>query len=129
MVVNTDEIRQRVERADQARAKARADTATEVATLVEQRTRARAELSDIEAAAAFAIEAADAVMTVDELATFTGIPVSDLQSRVNGKAKAVPVRKVRAARVPKVRAPAAQEPPAVAPAETDAAAEGDAPAQ
>ena len=125
-MVTADEIRQRVERADQARAKARADTATEVATLVEKRTRARVELTDVEAAAAFAIDAAGAVMTVDELATFTGIPITEL--RVNGNGK-VPARKVRTARVPKVRNPVLDAIAVPHPAVVETHAAGDAPVQ
>ena len=108
-MVSTDEIRQRIEQADQARLRARVEAAENVATLVVERAQARTNLAGLEATAAAAIDAAGAVMTVDELAKFTGIPITEL--RVNGKAKAVPVRKARTVRAPKVR-PAA---PAVEP--------------
>jgi len=114
-MVTTDEIQQRIEQADQARLQARVNTATSVALAVEARTKARAHLASIEEEATAHIEAAGAVMTADELAKFTGIPIAEL--RVNGNGKA-PARKVRVARTPKVRKPAA---PVVAPA---VAAEG-----
>ena len=129
-MVTADEIRQRVEKADQARAKARADTAAEVAAWVERRTLTRSDLAEVESETAARIEAAGAVMTVDELATFTGIPITEL--RVNGKAKAVPVRKARTPRALKVRVPVdALEPSVmVRHPETDAAEDAeDAPAQ
>jgi hypothetical protein len=112
-MVTTVEIQQRIEEADQARLRARVETATTIATLVESRTQARAELAKLEAMAAAQIEAAGAVMTVDELAKFTGIPLTEL--RVNGNGKVVPVRKTRAARVPKV------QPTATAPIREEAA--------
>ena len=103
LMVTTDEIRQRIEQADQARLRARVEAAENVATLVDARNTARANAAGLEATAAAAIEAAGAVMTVDELAKFTGIPLTEL--RINGNSK--PARKVRVARTPKARGGAA----------------------
>ncbi len=113
-----DEIRQRIEQADQARLRARVDAAERIATLVEQRGQARVDLAGLEATTAAQIEAAGAVMTLDELAKFTGIPLTEL--RVNGGGKAA--RKVRVARPPKTRNAAVA--PAAAAAAVDVAAEG-----
>lgn len=115
LMVTTDEIQQRIEEADQARLRVRVETATSIATLVEQRGRVRVELATLEAAATTQIEAAGAVMTVDELATFTGIPITEL--RVNGNGK--PARKVRVARTPKARQPAQVSEPSTAPVDAE----------
>jgi hypothetical protein len=100
-MVTADEIQQRIEQADHARLSARVDVATSIATLILRRAQARTDLAGVEASTAAAIDAAGAVMTVDELAGFTGIPITEL--RVNGNGKAAPVRKVRAVRTPKAR--------------------------
>lgn len=115
-------IRQRIEAADQARLRARVEAAENVATLVEARAQARANVAGLEATSAAAIEAAGAVMTLDELAAFTGIPLTELRVNGNGKAKAkaVPARRARVPRAPKVQRPA--------PAAVDTAAQ-DAPVQ
>jgi hypothetical protein len=117
MVTTPNEIQQRIEEADQARLRVRVDAATKIADLIQQRARARIHVTELEATAAAQIEAAGAVMTVDELAKFTGIPLGEL--RVNGNGKAP--RKVRVARTPKARGAAAAQ--QVAPA-VDVVAEG-----
>ena len=98
-MVTADEIRQRVEQADQARLHARVDAAARIAELVVQRAKARTDLAALEANTAAQIEAAGAVMTVDELAGFTGIPIAEL--RVNGNGKTVPVVRRKAPRARK----------------------------
>ena len=82
-MVTADEIRKRVEEADRARVQSRADAAAAIATAFEQRTKVRAELAELEAAIAAQVKASEAVMTLGELAEFTGIPVTEL--RVNGR--------------------------------------------
>ena len=82
-MVTTDEIRKRVEAADRARVQSRADAAAAIATAVEQRTKVRTELSELEASIAAQVKDAQAVMSLSELAEFTGIPVSEL--RTNGR--------------------------------------------
>ena len=83
-MVTADEIRKRVEAADRARVQSRADAAAAIATAVEQRTKVRAELAQLEAAIATQVKASEAVMSLDELAEFTGIPVAELRSTGRG---------------------------------------------
>jgi len=78
-MVTTDEIRQRVEAADRARVQSRADAAAAIATAVEQRTTLRAQLAELEASIATQVKDSAAVMTLEELAEFTGIPVGELR--------------------------------------------------
>src|SRR6476620_11052023 len=79
-MVTTEEIRKRVEAADRARLQSRADAAAAIATAVEQRTRTRAELAELEASIATQVKESAAVMSLEELAEFTGIPVSELRT-------------------------------------------------
>ena len=78
-MVTTDEIRKRVEAADHARVQSRADAAAAIATAVEERTKLRAQLAELEASIATQVKESAAVMTPDELAEFTGIPVAELR--------------------------------------------------
>lgn len=77
-MVTTDEIRKRVEAADQARIKSRADAAEAIATAVERRTALRAELAELDASITAQVRESAAVITIDELAEFTGIPIAEL---------------------------------------------------
>ena len=79
-MVTADEIRARVEAADRARIQARADAAAEIAADVERRTTVVAELAEIDASLTARIDAAAAVMTLAELAEFTGIPETELRA-------------------------------------------------
>ena len=79
-MVTADEIRTRVEAADRARIQARADAAAQIAADVERRTTVVAELAGIDASLTARIDAAAAVMTLAELAEFTGIPETELRS-------------------------------------------------
>ena len=79
-MVTADEIRQRVEAADRARQQSRADAAASIASAVEQRTKVRAELAELDTSIAAQISASAAVLTLEELAEFTGIPVSELRT-------------------------------------------------
>ena len=79
-MVTTAEIRQRVEDADRDSIKRRADAAEAIATAVEQRTKARAALAELEASIVAQVKESEAVMSLDELAEFTGIPVTELRS-------------------------------------------------
>ena len=81
-MVTADEIRKRVEAADRDRIQSRADAAAAIAAAVEQRTKIRAELAELEATIANRIKASEAVMSLAELAEFTGIPITEL--RANG---------------------------------------------
>ena len=83
-MVTTAEIRQRVEDADRDRIKRRADAAEAIAAAVEQRTKARAALAELEASIAAQVKASEAVMSLEELAEFTGIPVTELRSTGRG---------------------------------------------
>jgi endonuclease/exonuclease/phosphatase (EEP) superfamily protein YafD len=83
-MVTTDEIRKRVEDADRDRVKRRADAAEAIATAVEQRTMARAALAELEASIAAQVKQSEAVMSLAELAQFTGIPVTELRSTSRG---------------------------------------------
>lgn len=76
-MVTTDEIRKRVEAADRARVQSRADAAAAIATAVERRTKVRAELAELDASISTQVRESATVMTVDELAEFTGIPVAE----------------------------------------------------
>ena len=78
-MVTADEIRARVEAADRARVHARADAAAQIAPDVERRTTVAAELAEIDATLTARIDAAAAVMTLAELAEFTGIPETELR--------------------------------------------------
>ena len=73
------EIRKRVEAADRARVQGRADAAAAIATAVEQRTKVRAQLAELEVSIATQVKESAAVMTVEELAEFTGIPLGELR--------------------------------------------------
>jgi len=79
-MVTADEIRARVEAADRARGHARADAAAQIAADVERRTTVAAELAEIDASLTARIDAAAAVMTLAELAEFTGIPETELRA-------------------------------------------------
>jgi len=79
-MVTADEIRARVEAADRARIQARADAAAQIAADVERRTTVAAELAEIDASLTARIDAAAAVMTLAELAEFTGIPETELRA-------------------------------------------------
>ena len=79
-MVTADEIRARVEAADRARIHARADAAAQIAADVERRTTVAAELAEIDASLTAQIDAAAAVMTLAELAEFTGIPETELRA-------------------------------------------------
>ena len=79
-MVTTDEIRKRVETADRARVQSRADAAAAIATAIEQRAQARAQLADLEASIAAQVKQSEAVMSLEELAEFTGIPITELRS-------------------------------------------------
>ena len=79
-MVTAEEIRARVEAADRARIQARADAAAEIAADVERRTTVVAELAEIDASLTARIDAAAAVMTLAELAEFTGIPETELRA-------------------------------------------------
>jgi hypothetical protein len=83
-MVTADEIRKRVEAADRARVQSRADAAAAIATAVEQRTKVRAELAELEAAIDTQVKASEAVMSLAELAEFTGIPVTELRATGRG---------------------------------------------
>ena len=74
-----DEIRARVEAADQARIRVRADMAAKIATLVAKREQLREELSETESLLAAALVESDSVMTRAELSSFTGVEDTDLQ--------------------------------------------------
>ena len=88
-MVTAEEIRARVEAADRARIQARADAAAQIAADVERRTTVVAELAEIDASLTARIDAAAAVMTLAELAEFTGIPETELRAvgRRNGESR------------------------------------------
>ena len=79
-MVTAEEIRARVEAADRARIQARADAAAQIAADVERRRTVVAELAEIDASLTARIDAAAAVMTLAELAEFTGIPETELRA-------------------------------------------------
>ena len=81
-MVTADEIRARVEAADKIRIQARADAAARIATAIERRTRARAELAEIDAAVTAGLAESAAIMTLAELSEFTGISESELSPPV-----------------------------------------------
>ena len=83
-MVTTNEIRKRVEDADRDRIKRRADAAEAIAAAVEQRTKARAALAELEASIAAQVKESEAVMSLDELAKFTGLPLAELRSTGRG---------------------------------------------
>ncbi|HEY5840685.1 MAG TPA: hypothetical protein VIU87_04310 [Mycobacterium sp.] len=74
-----DEIRARVEAADQARIQVRADIAAKVATLFGKQAQLRDELSETESLLAAALVESDSVMTRAELSTFTGVEDAQLR--------------------------------------------------
>ena len=77
-MVTADEIRARVEAADQNRIQARADAAAKIAADIERRTKVRAELAEIDAAITAGLAESAAIMTLAELSEFTGISESEL---------------------------------------------------
>ena len=79
-MVTAEEIRARVEATDRARIQARADAAAQIAADVERRRTVVAELTEIDASLTARIDAAAAVMTLAELAEFTGIPETELRA-------------------------------------------------
>src|SRR6476469_7242579 len=78
LMATEDEIRARVEAADQARIRVRADIAAKIATLVAKREQLREELSETENLLAAALVESDSVMTRAELSSFTGVEDTDL---------------------------------------------------
>ena len=105
-MVTADEIRARVEAADKIRIQARADAAARIAADIERRTRARAELAEIDAAVAAGLAESAAIMTLAELSEFTGISMSELSPPIiapdNGRTRRPSRRKApgRARRSP-----------------------------
>ena len=79
-MVTADEIRARVEAADRARIQARADAAAQISADGERRTTVVAELAEIDASLTARIDAAAGVMTLAELAEFTGIAETELRA-------------------------------------------------
>ena len=77
-MVTVDEIRERVEAADQARIAKRADAAARVAEGVGRRAELVAALAEQDAVLASALSDARAVLTDDELFEFTGLSRDDL---------------------------------------------------
>ena len=112
-MVTTAEIRKRVEDADRDRIKRRADAAEAIATAVEQRTNARAALAELEASIAAQVKASEAVMSLEELAEFTGIPVTELRSTS---------REARSRRSTRTTSPRSRATPTAGRARTESAA-------
>ena len=132
-MVTADEIRKRVEAADRARVQSRADAPAAIATAVEQRTKVRAELAELEAAIATQVKASEAVMSLDELAEFTGIPETELradgrragESRSRRTARGKSVRGKSTTRAARSRRGAVAPLPADTDTNTDAAVDAD----
>lgn len=82
-MVTAEEIRARVEEADRARIQVRADAAGKVATALAQRAEAARQLATAEATITAALSEAGTVMTLDELAEFTGESVREFR-RLSG---------------------------------------------
>lgn len=80
-MVTVEEIRARVEEADQARIKQRADAAARVAESVRRRAELAAALAEQDAVVAGAVADARALLTDDELIEFTGLSSADLPDR------------------------------------------------
>lgn len=91
-MVTAEEIRKRVETSDRARIQRRADAAEAIAAAVERRTGLRAELADLDASITQQVRDSAAVMTVDELAEFTGIPTTELGTTGRGPRGRKPAR-------------------------------------
>ena len=80
-MVNAEEIRARVQAADQARIATRADRAAAVAELHSRRQAALAELHRIDTDLTAGIRAATEVMTVEELVAFADVPRAALAGK------------------------------------------------
>jgi hypothetical protein len=77
-VITEEEIKARVEAADKARLIERADAAAKIAAEVGKRALLRAEITAIDVAIAEALSESAALMTLEELSTFTDIAMSEL---------------------------------------------------
>jgi len=125
-MVTAAEICARVETADRARIQTRADAAARVAADVERRKVTLAELAEIEAAIATGVSESAAVMTLRELAEFTGIPQRELRVAGRGAGDGSARRSTR--RKPAATSPRARKdasPPTTAPPDVATADQSD----
>jgi hypothetical protein len=81
-----EEVRARVQKADEARIESRAQRAAAVADVHGRRAAVLAELAQLDAELDSSVRDAFAVMTLDELVEFAGVPRAD----VRGKAPTLP---------------------------------------
>jgi hypothetical protein len=77
-MATAEEIERRVEQADIARSAKRAAAAQQVGALAQRRAAIAEQLTDIEEQLGDVLAAALEVMSIDELATFTDVPATDL---------------------------------------------------
>lgn len=122
-MVTVDEIRARVQAADEARIAVRAERAADVAGKHNQLTELRAALADGEAAFKASAAAALEVMSVDELAEFAGVPKGDVQGQTVPKTTAVKARSTRSRKKPARQSETGAVPTPRVPADGDTAAE------
>lgn len=123
LMVTVDEIRARVQAADEARIAVRAERAAEVAGKHNQLIELRAALANGEAAFKTSTAAALEVMSVDELAEFSGVPKGDVQGQAAPKATAVKARSTRSRKKPARQSETGAVAEPRPPADGDAAAE------
>lgn len=76
-----EEVRARVQKADQARLETRAQRAAAVAEVHGRRASLLAELAQLDAELDTCVREAFAVMTLDELVEFAGVPRADVRGK------------------------------------------------
>lgn len=94
-MVTVDEIRARVQAADEARIAVRVERAADAASKYHRLAELRAALAEGEAAFRASSEAALEVMSVDELAEFCGVPKREVPTHATPRASAVKARSTR----------------------------------
>lgn len=99
----TEEIERRVEEADIARSAKRIATAKRVGELAHLRAEAAQKLADIERELGNVLAEASDVISVNELATFTDVPATDLNQWLNGHKATRPKRRRMPTSVPAVK--------------------------
>lgn len=101
-----EEVRARVQKADEARIETRVQRAAAVAEVHARRTALLAELAQIDVELDTCVRDAFAVMTVDELVEFAGVPRADVRGKTLTSAAGVKARSTKPRGRPATKTPA-----------------------
>jgi uncharacterized small protein (DUF1192 family) len=117
-MTTAEQVRARVQKADEARIESRAQRAATVAEIHGRRAAVLAELARLDAELDTSVREAFAVMTLDELVEFAGVPRADVRGKALVSATGVKARspKPRGRPATKAAAPAGGKAPVEPPA-------------